>query len=238
MKHIFFISIFTSVFLCQSICFAQSQSLDLISDTTDIVPTSSKISTLNKKEDRTFVEHVLPSLMPENKSFVEESSFNKKNILQDAKSAFLQPVSYYVLNQDVKSVFADLSKIIKIPIIVTPSVKGKATSGKYQGTTEDLLEMVCKDLNLHWYFDGNALHITRASEAVTKVFGLTGFSYRELIEALDNIGVDYSRFPLKLDSERNILVVYGPPRFVAGVEAIADNITSFKVRSRPSVLRH
>ena len=152
-------------------------------------------------------------------------------------AASMPVISYYVVSQDVRSVMNDMGKILGIPISAAPDIKGKATSGRYNGTAVEVLDALCRDMGLHRFYDGNTLYVTRASSAVTRVLDMNAVSRDELSDGLRRIGIDTEQFPLREDREKGVLVLYGPPRYAAVVETVADHLISAKRRSLPGVMR-
>ncbi len=146
-------------------------------------------------------------------------------------------VSYYIVNQDVRSAMLDMSKILSVPITLAPDVKGKATAGKYEGTPLQILDKLCNDLGLQRFYDGNTLYISKASSAITKVLDLKNIAMPDLLRGLTRVGVDLEQFPVRFDAERNLAILYGPPRYIAVAEAVAAQIMQNRARNRPSVLR-
>jgi type II secretory pathway component GspD/PulD (secretin) len=146
-------------------------------------------------------------------------------------------VNYYIINQDVRSAMSDISKILNVPITLANDVKGKATAGKYSGTPVQILDKLCADLGLQRFYDGNTLYISKASSAMTKVLDLKNISMADLTAGLTQVGIDLQQFPVRFDAERNLAILYGPPRYIAVAEAVAAQIIQNRARSRPSVLR-
>jgi type II secretory pathway component GspD/PulD (secretin) len=155
---------------------------------------------------------------------------------QTGLTSLEQNMDYYVLQQDIRSVLEDISSVIKIPIITASNVKGKATAGQYSGAAMQVITNITHDLNLHWYFDGSTIYVTRVSDAITHIIPLQGISVQELVYALQKATTSAKQFPFRYDDHNNIIVLYGPPKYVAFIEMLAQSLIHQKMRSKPNVL--
>ena len=145
-------------------------------------------------------------------------------------------ITYHVLQQDIRSALRDISTQVGIPVVVASNVKGKVAAGEYKGTARDVMNMLVADLNLHWYYDGRSVQVTTVQDAVMHVVRLNTFTFDALDNALKMIYLDTKEFPLRYDAHNNMVVVYGPPKFVATVEVVAHYLT-MRAKDKPNVLR-
>ncbi|MEM6603549.1 MAG: hypothetical protein AAF621_05820 [Pseudomonadota bacterium] len=145
-------------------------------------------------------------------------------------------IVYTVLQQDIKSALKDMSTQMNTAITVASNIKGKVAAGEYRGRGRDILDQMVADLNLQWFYDGNAIYVSNISDAQMKIMRLKDFSIDTLEAALTNIKLDTSSYPLRYDAYNNMVTVYGPPRYVAMVEVVAHYL-SMRAMDRPSVLR-
>ena len=72
--------------------------------------------------------------------------------------------------------------------------------------------------NFEWYFDGRILHISTNEESVIRLLALDSVPFFELRTALDRLGIADRRFPLRHGGASKLVLVSGPPRYVALVE--------------------
>ncbi len=99
--------------------------------------------------------------------------------------------------------------------------------GRFSGDFKDIppaefLEKLATVHNLMWYYDGAALYICGAGEIQTLLLDLKYMKAGELTKMLGELGVEDRRFPLKTTSNDELIMVSGPPRYVALVaETIA-----------------
>ncbi|NEI67605.1 type III secretion protein [Rhizobium leguminosarum] len=107
---------------------------------------------------------------------------------------------------------------LKIKISISGEVKGRI-----RGRLPDLLPRAFLDCltdlyNLQWYFDGLELYVTSANEAQTRVLVLTPMRFDALKVALDELNISDERYVVRAAPGSALVMVSGPPRFVALVE--------------------
>ncbi|MFT6071583.1 MAG: type III secretion protein C [Alphaproteobacteria bacterium] len=156
--------------------------------------------------------------------------------MDDALAPLNKRISYYVLQQSVGSAMKDIGTQVNIPVIISSNVQGKVAAGKYEGTAREILNQMVSDSNLHWYYDGRAIHVTNVKDAVMHVVQLNSFSFDTLMRTLHMIKLDTAGFPMRHDSENNLVIVYGPPKYVATVEVVAHHLAN-RAGRKPSVIR-
>ena len=69
--------------------------------------------------------------------------------------------------------------------------------------------------NLIWYYDGAALYLYSSGEIATMLIDLQYMKAGEVRSMLAELGVEDARFPLKTTSNDELVMVSGPPRYVA-----------------------
>lgn len=145
-------------------------------------------------------------------------------------------ISYYVLQQSIRAAMKDIGTQIGVPILIAPNVKGKVAAGKYKGTARAIFDQISADAGIHWYFDGRAIQVTNVKDAIMHVIKLGGFNFNDLIYTLHLIQIETNNFPIRHDKDNNLVIVYGPPKYVATVEVVAHHLT-LRAREKPSVIR-
>ena len=93
-------------------------------------------------------------------------------------------------------------------------------SGTFSGDFRDVpagefLNRLATLHNLTWYYDGAALYVYGAGEIQTLLVDLQYMKAGEVRAMLAELGVEDARFPLKTTSNDEIVLVSGPPRYVA-----------------------
>lgn len=106
-------------------------------------------------------------------------------------------------------------------------VMSKSVGGVFSGDFKDVapaefLDKIATTHNLIWYYDGAALYLYGAGEIATMLIDLQYMKAGEVREMLSELGVEDARFPLKTTSADELIMVSGPPRYVALVAEMVD----------------
>ena len=102
-----------------------------------------------------------------------------------------------------------------LSVVMSGSVQGMF-SGDFNDTPSgEFLERLATVHNLTWYYDGAALYLYGAGEIQTLLLDLQYMKAGEVRQMLAELGVEDARFPLKTTSDDEIIMVSGPPRYVA-----------------------
>ena len=102
-----------------------------------------------------------------------------------------------------------------LSVVMSPAVAG-SFSGDFKGVAPaDFLDRIATTHNLIWYYDGAALYIYGSGEIATRLIDLQYMKAGEVRSMLAELGVEDSRYPLKTTSNDELIMVSGPPRYVA-----------------------
>ena len=102
-----------------------------------------------------------------------------------------------------------------LSVVMSDGVQG-VFSGDFRDTPSGgFLERLATVHNLTWYYDGAALYLYGAGEIQTLLLDLQYMKAGEVRDMLGELGVEDERFPLKTTSNDEIVMVSGPPRYVA-----------------------
>ena len=104
-------------------------------------------------------------------------------------------------------------------------VMSKAVAGTFSGSFKDVpagefLDRIATAYNLIWYYDGAALYVYASGEVQTFLLDLKYMKAGEVRALLKELGVEDTRFPIKTASNDELIMVSGPPRYVALVSEI------------------
>lgn len=102
-----------------------------------------------------------------------------------------------------------------LPVVMSQAVQGVLSGNFTEMKPADFLEQVATIHNLTWYYDGSALYIYGAGEIGTLLLDLKYMKASEVTAMLKDLGVEDERFPLRTTSNDELLMVSGPPRYVA-----------------------
>ena len=109
-----------------------------------------------------------------------------------------------------------------LSVVMSDSVAGFFSGNFKDVPPDDFLDRIATTHNLMWYYDGAALYVYGASEITTMLVDLKYMKAGEVRQMLAELGVEDRRFPLKTTSNDELVMVAGPPRYVAlVVEMIA-----------------
>ena len=102
-----------------------------------------------------------------------------------------------------------------LSIVMSPAVGG-AFSGEFKDVpAADFLRKIATVHNLAWYYDGAALYIYGAGETTAMLIDLKYMAAPEVRSMLRDLGVEDERFPIRTTSDGRLIMVSGPPRYVA-----------------------
>lgn len=107
--------------------------------------------------------------------------------------------------------------------VVMSDAVGGVFSGDFRDVAPgDFLDRLATTHNLIWYYDGAALYVYGAGEIATMLLDLRYMKAGEVREMLRELGVEDARYPLKTTSNDELVMVSGPPRYVALVAEMVD----------------
>jgi len=112
-------------------------------------------------------------------------------------------------------------------------VASQSVAGRFSGDFKDVppgefLDRIATTHNLMWYYDGAALYVYGAGEIATMLVDLKYMKAGEVRRMLAELGVEDSRFPLKTTSNDELVMVSGPPRYVALVAEMISKADSLR----------
>ena len=102
-----------------------------------------------------------------------------------------------------------------LSVVMSPSVVGTFSGDFKDVSPSAFLDKLATTHNLIWYYDGAALYIYGSGEIATMLIDLQYMKAGEVRHMLAELGVEDRRFPLKTTSNDELMMVSGPPRYVA-----------------------
>ena len=102
-----------------------------------------------------------------------------------------------------------------LSVVMSPSVVGRFSGDFKDIPPSEFLDRIATTHNLMWYYDGAALYVYGAGEIATMLVDLKYMKAGEVRSMLAELGVEDRRFPLKTTSNDELVMVSGPPRYVA-----------------------
>ncbi|HEX5687942.1 MAG TPA: type III secretion system outer membrane ring subunit SctC [Ideonella sp.] len=115
--------------------------------------------------------------------------------------------------------------------VVDPKIDG-VISGTFGNTVgsgrasnaKAVLEAVCANYGLTWYFDGSLLFVELAADARNEVLPILGSNAPRIADTLNKLQVWDKRYPLVISQNENSVFVSGPKRYVEMVRQIVKSI--------------
>ncbi|NIF54077.1 type III secretion system outer membrane ring subunit SctC [Burkholderia sp. Ax-1724] len=138
-------------------------------------------------------------------------------------------VDYEAEGKDIKDVLRDLGSSQGIPTRIAPDVTG-TVSGKFHLPPRRFIDTLAASFGFVWYFDGEILDITAASDLQSTLVKLDTADTASLSDALDRLHISDDRFPIVYDTAQGTALVSGPPRYVQMVTAVANRLDSNAAR--------
>ncbi|MDQ7980280.1 type III secretion system outer membrane ring subunit SctC [Paraburkholderia sp. SARCC-3016] len=132
-------------------------------------------------------------------------------------------VDYDAQGKDIKDVLHDFGASQGIPTRIAPEVSG-TVSGKFHMRPRSFLDALAASFGFVWYYDGNVLDITTASNLQSTLVKLDSADTSELRDALERLHIADARFPIVYDAQQRTALVSGPPRYVQMVTDVASRL--------------
>ena len=118
-------------------------------------------------------------------------------------------------NMDLRVALDTFAVAEGLSVVMSPSVTGVFSGEFKEVAPSEFLDTLATTHNLIWYYDGAALYLYGAGEIATLLIDLQYMKAGEVQTMLAELGVEDARFPLKTTSDEELVMVSGPPRYVA-----------------------
>ncbi len=125
-----------------------------------------------------------------------------------------EPQPYTIINQDVRSVLADFSESLNIPISISDGVEGAVRQVSGSFTPEDFMHHLALNNEFSWYYDGRTLHVTPLVEEKTILLQMGDVSVEAFNRTLEELQIADARYPVIMAGEQGLARVSGPPRYI------------------------
>jgi type III secretion protein C len=129
-------------------------------------------------------------------------------------------VDYEAQGKDIKDVLRDFGASQGIPARIAPELSG-TVSGKFHLPPRRFLDTLAASFGFVWYYDGEVLDISTASDMQSTLVKLDSAGTDALREELERLHIVDDRFPIVYDSAQGTALVSGPPRYVQMVKDVA-----------------
>ncbi|MGL5004147.1 MAG: secretin N-terminal domain-containing protein, partial [Casimicrobium sp.] len=130
----------------------------------------------------------------------------------------------------------DLMSSQGVPAVVSEAVGGMGAkvNGKFRQTPQTVLDEVCRQFGLQWYYDGNAVHIHRASESASQMLWIDRGDFRRIAQFAKDLGVIDSRYVFKGSDTDPYVMIAGHRRYVERMTEIVEFVAASPLKqARP-----
>jgi len=118
-------------------------------------------------------------------------------------------------DMDLRVAFDTFAVAEGLSVVMSDSVAGVFSGDFRDVPPSEFLDKIAITHNLIWYYDGAALYVYGSGEIATILLDLRYMKAGEVREMLSELGVEDERFPIKTTSNDELMMVSGPPRYVA-----------------------
>jgi type III secretion protein C len=145
-------------------------------------------------------------------------------------------VDYEAQGKDLKDVLHDFGASEGIPTRIASELSG-TVSGRFHLPPRRFIDTLAASFGFVWYYDGEVLDITTATDLQSELVKLDSASTNELRDELERLQIADTRFPIVYDESQGTALVSGPPRYVQRVKEIADRLESNAVHRSGTEVR-
>ncbi len=169
----------------------------------------------------------------------------KQSTKQSSISWKLPKYSLVARGLSLREAFKTFAAAQGISVVMSDTVNG-IFSGEFRDMpSEEFLRRVTTIHNLVWYFDGAVLYLYGSDEVQSRLFNLRYMKAAEVCAMLRELGIEDKRYPMRTASNDEMILVSGPPRYVALImetigraDALREQRTFNEVETRLFPLQH
>lgn len=143
-----------------------------------------------------------------------------------------EPLAYTVVDQDLRELLAEIGARLGIRVRVSDAVKGRVRGRLPPAPAGEFLARLASIYGFEWFYDGSTLWVSAPSESQTRMMQLGPVPFEQMTAAMDELGLSDVRWPLRGAGQAGVVVVDGPPHFVAMAEQA---LAALQQRARPPV---
>ncbi|NRP75553.1 Outer membrane protein MxiD [Ensifer psoraleae] len=144
------------------------------------------------------------------------------------------PYRYTVLDQDLSAALQEFGTNLNIRVSISAEVRGRIRGRMPDLPPREFLDRLTKLYDLQWYYDGLVLYVSAAKEAQSRMLVLTSIRFDAFKAALDELGISDDRYVVRPAAGSGLVLVFGPPRFIARVEETFNGLVA-EAQAQPHV---
>lgn len=143
-----------------------------------------------------------------------------------------EPLAYTVVDQDLRDLLAEIGARLGVRLRVSDAVKARVRGRLPPAPPREFLARLASIYGFEWFYDGGTIWVSAPSESQTRMMQLGPVAMEQMAGAMDELGLSDPRWPLLGSEQAGVVVVNGPPRFVAMAEQA---LAALQQRARPPV---
>ncbi|AGT08886.1 hypothetical protein [Paracoccus aminophilus] len=155
-----------------------------------------------------------------------------------------RPFPYQAKEVGIEAMLQDVTAKTGVPVILSDKIGGSVTLDNPEGRLRDALAELTGQGKALWWFDGSALHVEPPANMVSRLIGLDGFGVEALRRQLDAVGLANAQYPLRAESDAEMVRVVAPRGYAEAVAELAAHMAAArksdepkKTRGLPNVIR-
>ena len=134
------------------------------------------------------------------------------------------PFSYKAKDTPIATVLRAFATSQGVAVSIPNSVRGNVTGGFYFTKPKDFLDLMQRVYGIVWYYDGKTVFFYTQSDYNTTLIRLRFITAPELKKSLQQLNILDARFGWKEIAEDNLLQITGPPRYIAAIMGVIQEI--------------
>jgi type II secretory pathway component GspD/PulD (secretin) len=131
---------------------------------------------------------------------------------------------YHVKEQDLRAVLHEFGLRNKLPVHISATIRGRVAGISGSGSAREFLDTITVQNDIDWYFDGQTLHFSMASDRTSRYLPMAGMPFERLATRLKETQLVTPKFYVK-EVGSDVAMVHGPPRFR---EIVAQMLTALQ----------
>lgn len=143
-----------------------------------------------------------------------------------------EPLAYTVVDQDLRDLLAEIGTRLGVRLRVSDAVKARVRGRLPPAPPREFLARLASIYGFEWFYDGGTIWVSAPAESQTRMMQLGPVPMEQMAGAMDELGLSDPRWPLLGSEQAGVVVVNGPPRFVAMAEQA---LAALQQRARPPV---
>lgn len=119
-----------------------------------------------------------------------------------------------------------------VPVVLGEKITAKVSGRFGPLPPRQFLDSFTRSNGLVWFYDGQAIQVSRADEMTTQLISLKSTTPDRLATVIANIGAAGERCIVKPSGETGLVYVAGPLKFVALVKGVAESLDAVQKERR------